>query len=210
MELENIANIANKDFISYKDSKGLYWGFHIKTFQNLLKYKSKNPYNCQEIPEFAHEKFKNINCPFVKKKKKVFNKSLELQQKCIDIFQKIDRLNNYTKCSWFLSLNLVELKSLYYFIFDMWHYRLNLSPTEKIKYINGPQLFNIEYKIIRRYTNHYKLSNIILGIFDRLLTEGRTDSDKSTAANWILSALTLVNMDARLAFPWLYQAAYPH
>ena len=209
MELQKIDTIANNKFISYMDAAGLYWGFNIKTFHNLLKYKSKNPYNCKEIPEIVKTNFKKIKF-IIEDNKKKLNRSDQLQQKCVDIFQKIDNLNNYTKCSWFLNLNLVELKSLYYFIFDMWNYRLNLSSEEKKKYINGPELFSIQYKIIKTYTNYYKISNIILGIFDRLLTEGQTESDKSTAANWILSSLTLVNLDARLAFPWLYQAAYPH
>ena len=209
MELENISNIANHNFISYMDSKGLYWGFHTKTFYNLLKYKSKNPYNCGDIPEKVKDNFKRLNYS-PKKQKKTLNKSVELQQRCIAIFQKIDNLNNYTKCSWFLNLTLTELKNLYYFIFDMWNYRLNLTPEERKKYINSTPLFHVKYEVIKKYTNYYKISNIILGIFDRLLSEGQTNSDKSTAANWILSVLTLVNTDARLAFPWLYQAAYPH
>lgn len=209
MELENINTIVNQKFISYVDTKGLYWGFHVTTLYNLLKHNSKNPYNCQEIPDIVKINFKSLNY-VVKSVKKKLTKSEELQQKCVAIFQKIDNLNNYTKCSWFLSLNLVELKSLYYFIYDMWNYRLNLSLDEKKKYVNGQQLFKIQYKIIKKYTNHYNISNIILGIFDRLLTEGQTESDRSTAANWVLSALTLVNHDARLALPWLYQAAYPH
>ena len=209
MELQNINTITNNNFISYMDVSGLYWGFHIKTFHNLLKYNTKNPYNCKEIPDDVKINFKNLKFIPEDDKKKL-NKSDQLQQKCVDIFQKIDNLNNYTKCSWFLNLNLVELKSLYYFIFDMWNYRLNLPPDDKKKYISDGKLFKVPYKIIKTYTNYYKISNIILGIFDRLVSEGQTESDKATAANWILSSLTLVNLDARLAFPWLYQAAYPH
>ena len=209
MELQNINDINNKDFISYMGSEQLYWGFHVNTFYNLLDYNAKNPYNCQDIPDAIKKKFRSLNYS-PKKQKNTLNKSAELQQRCIDVFQKIDRLNNYTKCSWFLRLNLVELKNLYYYIFDMWNYRLNLTPDERKKYIHSKTLFNVQYKVIKTYTDNYKIANIILGIFDRLVSEGQTESDRSTAANWVLSSLTLVNNDARLAFPWLYQAAYPH
>ena len=209
MELENISNISNKYFVSYKDCKNIYWAFHIKTLYNLLKYNSQNPYNMAEIPEFVKNNLKKLKYSHVEIKK-TLNKKTQLQQRCVDIFQKIDNLDNYTKCSWFLNLNLSKLKNLYFFIFDMWNYRLNLNTIEKKKYIKELPLFHIKYQDIKKYSNYYKISNIILTIFNRLISEGQTKSDKSTAANWILSALTLVSKDASIAYPWLYQAAYPN
>tara|TARA_B110000208_G_C11761064_1_gene426934 strand:- start:401 stop:1372 length:972 start_codon:yes stop_codon:yes gene_type:complete len=212
LELEDISKIRNSEFYSYKDTDLNYWGFHTKTFHNLVKYKSKNPFNFQIIDDSFKEAFNKIKKnPKKPKKLKIIsiNKDFQLQQKCVDIFQKIDDLGSYTKCNWFLDLKLRSLKDLYYFIGDMWNYRLNLSGTDRKNYIKSDKLFVISYTDLKKYTNYYKTANIILSIFNRLLSEGKSSSDKSTAANWILSSLTLVNLDARTAYPWLYQAAYP-
>lgn len=211
LELGDISTIPNSEFFSYKDTCLNYWGFHTKTFQNLVKYKSNNPFNFQIIDDSIKDAFNKIK-KYPKKLRKLkiisINKDFQLQQKCVDIFQKIDDLGSYTKCNWFLDLKLRRLKDLYYFIGDMWNYRLNLSIEDKKNYIKSDKLFVIKYTDLKEYTNYYKTANIILSIFNRLLSEGKSSSDKSTAANWILSSLTLVNLDARVAYPWLYQAAY--
>jgi len=211
MELMNTLEIPNKAFFSYKDSSNLYWGFHIETFKNIQKYNMSNPYNMREISEETKKQFNKLgnNHGNIKIKFNIKDKYLILQEKCITIFQKIDNLNNYTKCSWFLDLSPLSLKKLYYFLFDLWNYRLNLSESSKHKYLTSFPLFNIKYEVFKKYTNYYKIAHIILDIFDRLVSEGNTESDKNTAANWILSVLTLVNTDARNALPWLYQAAFP-
>ena len=208
MELGDINTIPPNKFFSYIDNN-IYWGFHVKTFNNLLKYNSINPYNMKQIPSIVIDKFKLLKYNDVIKEKKIHDKFMNLQEKCVNVFQKIDVLNNYTKCSWFLDLNSRKLKTLYYYLFDLWNFRLNFSNDEKKKYIKSQPVFIIDYSVLKKYTNYYKIAHIILSIFDRFLSEGETVSDKSTAANWILSVLTLVSLDARNAFPWLYQAAYP-
>ena len=55
--------------------------------------------------------------------------------------------------------------------------------------------------------SNYTLAYILLNEFKRLLTEGKTIGDRTTASHWILSGITLVNRDARNALPWLYQSA---
>ena len=64
---------------------------------------------------------------------------------------------------------------------------------------------DISFKTLNDSLN--KLSNIILDECERLITEGKTVSDKTTGALWVLSALTIVSKKARDALPWLFQAA---
>ena len=211
MELKDIFEIPNNVFFSYKDSDNLYWGFHIETFDSIIKYNMTNPYNLAEISEEIKKRFNHLHntVDTIKTKCVIKDKYLDLQEKCITIFQKIDSLNNYTKCSWFLDLSSSALKKMYYFLFDLWNYRLNLSESSKHKYLTTVPLFKIKYEVFKKYTDYYKIAHIILDIFDRLVSEGNSESDKNTAANWVLSVLTLVNSDARNALPWLYQAAFP-
>jgi len=209
-ELQDISGIEHNNFISYRDSENLFWGFHINTFYNIISYNQNNPYNTKLIPDLIKKNFKKLNYLNSQKKIIAHTKSSALQQRCIDIFQKIDNLDNYTKCEWFLNLERHHLKNMYFYLFDMWNYRLGLNINEKKKYINNIPLFNISYEVLKKCNNYFKIANITLDVFDKLLTEGKTKSDKATSANWILSVITLVNQDARNAYPWLYQAAYPN
>ena len=181
-----------------------------------LKYNKINPYSTNSISNKVIEKFdiltktfnNNIKSePSEKDSNLINNKYIKLQQQCVDVFQLIDNLNNYTKCSWFLSLSQLRLKSLYQFMEDMWNYRLSLTNDQKLNYISNGILFNIPFADIKKNKNYYTIAYILLNEFKRLLTEGKTIGDRTTASHWILSGITLVNRDARNALPWLYQSA---
>lgn len=215
IDLQLVDSIPSNLYFSFIEND-IHWGFSMNTFKNIIKYNLPNPYSTLDISNKDIERFdllthhinpskKKINT----KKNKLFmkNKYIKLQQECIDVFQLIDNLNNYTKCSWFLSLSLLRLKSLYRFMEDMWNYRLNLTKEQKLNYTSDGMLFNIPIKDIKKQNNYYTLAYILLKDFRRLLTEGKTNADRITASQWILSGLTLVNLDARNALPWLFQSA---
>ena len=119
----------------------------------------------------------------------------------------MDSLKNYTKCKWFLELNLHELKELYKQLEDIWNYRLCLTYTDKLKYTSDGKLFTLSVQKFFRINSKQTAQKILLSEFNRLVTEGNLESDRSTACQWILSALTLVHEDARSSMPWLYQSA---
>jgi len=211
MELVNIIDIDNSHFIGYMSKDRLFWGFHVNTLKNILENTKTNPYNLQDFPREFLETFKNLNVIESKQVQVKLPLNIQLQQRCVEVFQLIDNLDNYTKCEWFLRLRLRSLKYLYKYFEDMWVYRLQLSNEDKKKYINeenGVNPFIVPIVEIFKWTNHYKIANLILDIFKRFVTEGQTKSDRNTASKWILSCLTLVSQDASLALPWLYQAAY--
>ena len=211
MEFVDIPEISNKNFIGYKGGDNLYWGFHVTTLNNVINHTSVNPYNLKEFPENFLKNFKNIYEESKTPTILTLSPHTHLQQKCVEIFQIIDNLDNYTKCNWFLDLNISKLKYLYKYFEDMWMYRLGLSLEDKKKYINettGGNPFIIKDVEVFKWTNYYKIANLILDIFKRFVTEGQTRSDNNTASKWILSSLTLVHQDASLACPWLFQAAY--
>ena len=90
---------------------------------------------------------------------------------------------------------------------DLWNYRLNLTNSQKLNYTSDGKLFILNVHKFNKINSKCKMSNIILDEFNRLVTEGKTESDRSTACQWILSGLTLVNQDARNSLPWLFQSA---
>ena len=212
--LENISSISPYQLFSFKENN-LFWVFKIITFKKLLFKNMNNPYSLKGFDDVVIDRFNSIRVIINDTKIQLINNTkykspkFLLQQKCTDIFQLIDKLKNYTKCNWFTELNIVSLKNLYYYIQDIWVYRLNLSPQDKKKYITT-QIFTTPYSVVKKYKNYDYLANLILDDFKKLLTEGQEFSDRMTASKWILSALTLVNKDASLALPWLYQSALPN
>lgn len=210
---ENIDTIPINEFFSYKDNNGLYWGFNIATFKELLKYSNTNPYNTNEIDSSVIIKFQELLKLTEKSKKisitktKITDPKIKLQQKCIEIFQIMDNLKQYTQCSWFMNLNLAELKELFKQLEDIWNYRTGLTQEDKLRYVKEGKLFTESMTVINNSTSTINLANIILDNCKRLVTEGKSVEDRTTGALWILSGLTIVSYEARIALPWLFQSA---
>ena len=216
INLQSIYDVSIDNYFSFIEND-IYWGFSIDSFKHILKYNYTNPYSTKELSNKVIDRFDILNKPIKNPNKKckitkgdtefINHKYIKLQQECVHVFQLIDELNNYTKCSWFLSLSLLKLKSLYRFMEDLWNYRLNLTKEQKLNYISNGILFNIPFADIKKNKSYYNIAYTLLKEFKRLLIEGKTKSDKTTASHWILSGITLVDQDARNSLPWLYQSA---
>lgn len=212
LTFENTIDIPYRELFTYKDLAGFYWGFRLSTFKELINHSTTNPYNTLEISKDTINRFnalvkhidKNIKTEV--EKPVIADPNIKLQQRCIEIFQKMDELKQYTQCEWFLSLNTNSLKYLYKEMADIWHHRLGLSNIEKRKYVTNGILFNIPIIEIIRIADRYKISHILLDEFDKLVSNGQNIQDRTTGALWVLSGLTLVSQVARNAMPWLYES----
>lgn len=212
LTFENTIDIPYRELFTYKDSEGFYWGFRLSTFKELIIHSTTNPYNTLEISKETINKFnalvkhidKNIKTEV--EKPVIVDPNIKLQQRCIEIFQKMDELKQYTQCEWFLSLNINSLKYLYKEMADIWHHRLGLSNIDKKRYITSGILFNTPIIEISRIVDRYNISHILLDEFDKLVTNGQNIQDRTTGALWVLSGLTLVSQLARNAMPWLYES----
>lgn len=211
LTFENISDIKLDQLFTYIDKNGFYWGFLQQTFKEMLRLNVKNPYNTLEIPVNIIEDFNRLLEKVEKVKpveieKVVLNNPVDkIRQKCIEVFQKIDLLKQYTNCDWFLNLDKYQLFELYKQMEDIWNYHVGLSIFDKYKYVNDGKLFTIPLTFVYKL-ERLKLANILLDDFDRLVSEGQTIDDKTTGALWILSGLTIVSEEARYAMPWLYQS----
>lgn len=203
---DNINKIENSMFVSYKDHNLKYWGFHIDTIEALFKNNMINPYNLDKLPDNLSNNLYKIKKNEHNEHNEHIDNEINIELLCTQIFQKMDNLNNYTKCEWFLDLSLNKLKKLYRELEDLWNYRLNLTHEQKYKYVSNGTLFDKSLDEINNIKNKDVLSKIILKEFMRMVTEGKSNSDKATASQWILGSLTLVNQDACNTLPWLYSS----
>lgn len=221
LTMDEMKDIQYEQFFSYKDNDGFIYGFDLVSLHNLI-YKSngiiKNPYNRRNIPNQAMEEFKTLfrlsklfKIPISVEIKDIESeitpeKSTELR--ILSLFQNIDSLGNYSSPSWFSSLNQSQLIKFIRELMDIWSYRAQLSleikrnicpplgnPFQRLQHIT--QLQNIEFS---------ELKKIVLVILEKFVNLGVDQDSKSLGAYYVLAALTLVNEDAAIALPWLYQS----
>lgn len=216
----NIHDIPYYDFFSYKANDNSIWGFNIISIYNLFIKSEKNvlnPYNrekinCKHFQDIKH--LINLN--------KIFNNPInidlnnnidsfsikkQLELKCLELFQYIDELGNYTDISWFTNLNYRLLVKFIRELVDIWQYRTQLDIETK-KQICHPYGDPFRYTDLSRITNlnFFSIQKKSLFIIEQFIKKGINKEMQNLGASYVLCALTLVSDNAANAMPWLYQS----
>lgn len=217
--MDNVSTIEYQQFISYTDKDTKIYGFDVLSLHNLVSKGSgpvKNPYNRNEIPQelldnmkfvfnFSHIYFKKIEIviepPVVQDSMKV----LELE--CIALFQEINALGNYAEHTWLWSLSKNKLTKFINYIADIWAYRANLTNEMKRNICppNGDPFAGLSLYYIRTM-DLLKLRKTCLSIIRSIVLKSSDRGDRTLGANYVLCAITLVNTEAAISLPWLYQS----
>jgi hypothetical protein len=221
ISMEPIEEINFHQFISYKDIDGFIYGFDINSLHNLFiksEDEIKNPYNRNLIPNDVFKNIRslirisrilkiNINLKFEDDTKNVSNeKAIELR--AVTLFQTIDSLGNYTKSSWFLSLNKNQLLRFTRELIDIWNYRAQLTVETKRNICppHGNPFANLSIQYINVEQNEWNIKKVLLDVIDKLINTGIDKDSRSLGAYYVLGALTLVNQEAATSLPWLFQS----
>lgn len=224
LSMDELTNIPNEQFFSFKDDDGFIYGFDILSLHNLI-YKCngavKNPFNQQPLTSKVIENFRsllrvsrvlkiNILTELSDVTKEVSDKkSVELR--ALTLFQNIDALGNYSNSQWFLSLNRNQLIKFLRELVDIWQFRANLSNETKkaICHPSGNPFQRLpNYNILQTIDNLDEVRKIILEIMEKLVNTGIDKDNKCLGAYYVLGAITLVNYEAATSLPWLFEAAY--
>jgi hypothetical protein len=219
--MEDLTEIPYSQFFSYKDADDFIYGFDIISLYNLIQKADrdvKNPYNRMDVPKKVMQDMKTllrlgkilgiqIDIDIKDVLTEVTDKkSLELR--ILSLFQNMDALGNYSNPVWFTSLNRLQLIKFVREIADIWNYRAQISNETKraICPPNGEPFrnFSINYAITE--TNLEKVRKCIVDVLEKMVNNGVDRDSKSLGAYYVLGALTLVNTDASMAIPWLFQS----
>lgn len=224
LSMDELTNIPNEQFFSFKDDDGFIYGFDILSLHNLI-YKCngavKNPFNQQPLTSKVIENFRsllrlsrvlkiNILTELSDVTKEVSDKKL-VELRALTLFQNIDALGNYSNFQWFLTLNRNQLIKFLKILVKIWQYKANLSNKAKkaICYPSGNPFQGLpNYSILESLDNLDEVRKIILEIMEKLVNTGIDKDNKCLGAYYVLSALTLVNNEAATSLPWLFEAAY--
>ena len=224
--LEPLQDIPYHQFLSYKDEDGIIYGFDIISLYNLFLKSTdfesiKNPYNRNIIPDYVVKSIKSIirfsrilnihiNLHYEDDIPKVSNeKAIELR--ALGLFQNIDALGNYSNSHWFLSLNRAQLIRFVRELADIWNYRTQITNETKRNVCppSGDLFRNLSMTYLHTEESIHNVRKVILEILEKLVNSGVDKDSKALGAYYVLGALTIVNNDAAMALPWLYQSFHP-
>ena len=213
ISLDPINKIHPTNYFSY-DIKNHNFGFDIAAIYNLVLKNNvvTNPYNRELLSNQTIFYIKEvIRISKILKHTLSLNINNEIVNndkfKIIEIFHLIDSFGNLSNYNWFYSLSKMRLIRLYRELYDIWHYRVQLTdeskklichPTGK-PFIRTDSLFLVNYSVTEIH-KHF------ITIFNNLLTRASVPNYQSLGAYYILGALTIVNTDAANALPWLYES----
>lgn len=219
--MEKIQDIPYTQFISFKDNNGLIYGFNILSMYNLLLQNNKleNPYTKKLLENkifknllalIRYSKILNVNISLNFSNLRLDNESDNLNLRIISIFHEINLLGNYSNSSWFNSLSKDSLMVFINELMDVWNYRANLSDIVKFE-ICPPRgnPFRNNICVDMYLQNYLTIKKICVNIIESLVTKGIDHDSRALGAYYVLACLTLVNDDAAIAMPWLYQSVLP-
>ena len=217
--MNKMSDIVYEQFISFIDKDGMVYGFDILSLHNLITKGTKphrNPYNRNELPKDLFDNmdilqklsevyFTKIN---IRPDEPLILDKIKLQElKCVTLFQEINKLGNYADHMWFWTLNRSNILKFIRELIDIWSYRANLDSATK-KLISPPRgdpfaglsLNSLQSMDLNR------LRQTGLSLIQSLVLTAIDDSTRSLGANYVLCALTLVNVAAANSLPWLFQS----
>ena len=211
----SINSINPEYFFSYKDKDGFIYSYDIRSFSELLKNECCNPYTNMPISSEVILRFDkrmdqiNNSCIVLEEYKDdvELTEDQKFDQKVLDIFQRINQLGHYSHSEWFTKLSSKRLKVWYKEAEDIFNYRTQLSESEKMKIIPDNNAFKLRVSDVYKIpdVNKKKLQDIVLNEIDRFISLGNSKNDRYTGSLYMLTAFTMVSMDAAIALPWLCQ-----
>ena len=144
--LQEINEIPEEQFISYKDKDGFIYGFDICSLYNMIvveKMERKNPYNRNELPKNIIDNINTISRLgkilgyklniVIDNKIDNLSQEKKIELETLSLFQKIETMGFITNPQWFLRLNRGLLRVYLNELIDIWNYRAQLTTETKRK-----------------------------------------------------------------------------
>jgi hypothetical protein len=130
------------------------------------------------------------------------------RMKVVDIFNTINELSYYSSPEWFLTLDLNRQKRFYRELYELWNFRAGLTAVQKNTIVPGysSKVFKHTIHYVNNMTSMEDVCKFNLHQIKCLISSAASEGDRSTGAMYVLTALTVVNTQAREGYPWLYES----
>lgn len=218
--MDDLKDIPYVQFYSFQDEDQMIYGFDMLSIYSLFHKgydpKTTNPYNRSLLA-------KNIKKNVLKLLwfSRLFGDTINVNmdeedlqiktigERALTLFHDMDILGNYTNANWFLSLMQPTVVRFLVELNDIWTYRANLSETVRREICpNHRDLFRPMYTVDIRNVSLPVAQDVALTIMEMLVKAGINQDSRALGANFVLCALTLVNVEAAMALPWLFQSVF--
>jgi len=221
---DSMKDISSIMFFSYKDDDGHYYGFDIRSIYTVI-YRARiegespqNPFTRSPIGQTVITKVMKLT-----KFLTTHNYSIEWapltpptpeqqwRMKIVDLFHKIDELNYYSSPDWFIGLTLSEHRKFYAELHAIWSNRAGLTVAQKSLIVPNyvQKLFRHPPWALGDQTLE-SMQKINMNVIRTMITSAEDRNDRIVGAMYVVSGLTLVNDQARAAYPWLYESVQGH
>lgn len=220
LSMDPIKDIQCSQFFSFRDEEDSFvYGFEILSFFNLLQKKEFfNPYNRKIFSQQTITNFTRLlhisNLLHLSIKTELTNinsvvsiqKSAELR--LLDLFQNINSLGNYSEHTWFSTLGKNKLVKFVKELIEIWNYRSQINDATKraICHPHGNPFLNVNLVLLSNENNVDKIKQTLVEVMENMVNRGVDKDSCSLGAYYVLGALTLVNENAAVSLPWLYQS----
>jgi hypothetical protein len=216
-----VKDISGAMFFSYKDTDNHIYAFDIRSIHSLI-HRARvsgvlplNPFTRRVLDPFVIRRVNNIVKQLAAQRISCEWAPLEpptpeqqLCMKIVDLFHLIDQLNYYSSPDWFLNMDINDHVQFYSEIHAIWTHRAGLSIAQKTAIVPGfTQLFRHPPWALRGQSLA-AMQKLNMNTIRLLITSAEDRNDRILGAMYVVSTLTLVNADARRAYPWLYESVH--
>ncbi len=219
LTMDSIFEIPIQYFYIFNDkvTKKKY-GYDIRIFGSILYDPTNNPKFVPKCPytlrAFEFDEVIKIEMYIEKLKASGINLEIEkppmtpeqkIRHKCVDIFTRMDLLDNYTNSIWFMNLDSKKLLDFYDVARDIWNYRIQMPHENKKNIVHDGVAFTMPRSYLAKLPSKIALQNLVLREMDRFISEGVNREEKKLGAMLMLTALVEVSNEAAQALPHLVQ-----
>ena len=217
---DSMKEISGIMFFSYKDTDGHYYGFDLRSIHTVIHRArmsgevAQNPFTRSPIPSAVTKKVATLmrfltihDFPTEWAPLTPPTPEQQWRMKVVDLFNKIDELNYYSSPDWFISLDLNGHRKFYAELHGIWTHRAGLSIAQKHMIVP-----NFQQRLFRHPPWALgeqileSMQKINMGVIRTLISSADDKNDRILGAMYVVSGLTLVNEQARSAYPWLYES----
>ncbi len=216
--MEPVEKIPKLFFFSYADAKKIIWAFDIRSLSHIMAQgkQPENPYTRDAFPAASLQKLRE-RISYLRKRKypvmylqgESLSQEQEWNQRVLDIFMRLESLGYLAACSWFNGLTINQHKRLYKIMFELWNFRLGLSPAEKEIIVPGH--LKAATKLFRWFPETLDTMNHndrwwqkqSLSLIQSFIERSTDKTKNSLGALYVTMGLVHVSEDAAEAYPWI-------
>lgn len=212
--MEPLSELSPEYFISYPEANQIY-GFDLRSLHTIAHQEPPlNPYTRSPIPasvlDLVRTRVAALEARGLPVRWTPLDPPTPEQQarmRIVDLFLAINDLNYYSTPEWYFAMDAAAHRRYYAELHSIWALRAGLTEEQKERIVpdHRRRLFRIISVAELTVDEIARLNASTMRMF---VSSAVDKNDRIVGAMYVVSALTLVNREAKEAYPWLYESVY--